>query len=187
MKKNMALTLKWVCYSLSILLLYVLQTAFPLIRIFDIGPVLIVPAAVTIAMYENEKAAAFTGMAVGFLWDFSSGKLAGFNALIIMSCCVVIALLTMYLMQNNILNVMFFTGILLIFQGLLDFFFFYLIWGYGSSYLVLVRDILPTVLYTVAVSPLVYLLFSRIYRLFDGISVYNRLGGFLCANPNFVR
>lgn len=167
MKKNMAVALKWVCYSLMILLLYVLQTAFPLIRIFDVGPVLVVPAAVSIAMYENEKAAAFTGMAVGFLWDFSSGKLAGFNALILMACCVVIALLTMYLMQNNTLNVMLFTGIFMVLQGLLDYFFFYLIWGYGSSYLVLVRYIFPTALYTVAVSPLVYFLFSRIHRLFE--------------------
>lgn len=167
MKKNVALVLKWICYSLAILLLYVVQTALPLIRIFDIGPILIVPAAVVIAMLENEKAAAFTGIAVGFLWDFSSGKLAGFNALILMVCCVIIALLTMYLMQNNLLNAMFFTAVLLLVQGLLDYFFYYLIWSYGSSYLILLRYILPTILYTVAVCPLIYLLFSRIYRQFE--------------------
>ena len=49
-------------------------------------------------------------------------------------------------------------------QGLFDWLFYYVIWGYADAYLVLLRYILPTALYTTAVTPLLFLLVRWIHN-----------------------
>lgn len=167
MKKGTAQVLKWVCYLLVLYLCYILQTAFPMIWVFGIGAVWIVPAAVTISMLEGEKAAMAMGIITGFLWDFSSGKLAGFNALILMLCCVAVALLVQFWAQNQLWNALLFLAGTMLLQALMDYFFYYVIWGYENSWWILVRYMLPTILYTAVVTPLVYWVLRRIHQRFD--------------------
>ena len=48
--KNARAALKWVCYSLLLLLCFGLQSSPALLRIGDIKPVLIIPAAISVAL-----------------------------------------------------------------------------------------------------------------------------------------
>jgi phosphotransferase system glucose/maltose/N-acetylglucosamine-specific IIC component len=52
----------------------------------------------------------------------------------------------------------------MVLQGLLDYLFYYVLWEYDSNWIVLVRYILPTALYTTLVFPLFYFLVRRIQR-----------------------
>ena len=44
----------------------------------------------------------------------------------------------------------------------------YVMWGYDHVWMVFVYDVLPGVIYTVAVSPLVYYLYTAVHAWFEG-------------------
>ena len=52
-------------------------------------------------------------------------------------------------------------------QGLLDYLFNYALWNLEGSWILLVQHILPTAVYTVAITPLVFLLVRRMERCFS--------------------
>ena len=169
MTKTTVSVLKWVIYTALLLGFFVVQTTVGLIAVFDIRPVLIVAFAVAVSMQEREWYALSFGVIAGFMWDFSSGKASGFNAFVLAACCVVIALAVMYLIGNNFLNSMIFCGATMLLQGILDYLFSYQIWGYEGSWFILVRYILPTALYTVLITPLMYFLVRRLHRKLEGM------------------
>lgn len=164
MRKTTVQVIKWVLYAVLLYLVFGLQTTVTIHAVFDIRPVLLVAFVTALSMQEREVFALVFGLAAGFMWDFSAGTTPGFNAMILMVCCVVISLATMYYMGNNFLNAMLFCGITMLLQGLMDYFFYYVIWGYESHYLILVRYILPTVLYTVLVTPLFFFLLRWLHN-----------------------
>lgn len=157
-RKTTVQVFKWLIYLFLLLLCFVVQTTIPFVAVMDIRPVLIIPFVVALSMQEREVFAMAFGIIAGFMWDFSAGKTPGFNAAVFMLCCVVISLVTLYFMGNNVWNSMLFCGLAMVLQGLLDCLFYYAIWGYADTHIVLLRYILPTVLYTVAVTPFLFLL-----------------------------
>ena len=52
--RNARAALKWVCYTLVLLLLFGLQSSPGLLSIGGVKPVLIIPAAISVALFENE-------------------------------------------------------------------------------------------------------------------------------------
>ncbi len=154
--------IKWVVYGLLLLVFYVLQTTPMLFQILGIKPVLITPLVVCIALFESEAASAAFGVVAGLFWDISSGKVFGFHAVILMCCCIAISLLIMYLMRNNLLNALFFVAMVMLLEGLLDYLFYYLIWSYDSSYIILLNYTLPTLIYTTIITIPVYFLVKAI-------------------------
>ena len=64
--------LRWLCYSLVLLLFYLWEVA-PLIRGWC--PLLIIPLATAVAMFEGEFAAGVFGVFCGFMLDIASGTL----------------------------------------------------------------------------------------------------------------
>lgn len=169
MRKKTVSVIKWIVYLVLLYLFFVAQTTFSFLAIFDVRPVLVVAFIVALSMQEREGYAMAFGLIAGFMWDFSSGKASGFNAASLMVCCIVISLATMYMVGNNFLNSIMFCGLTMIFQGLLDFTFFYLIWGYTDSHLILLRHILPTALYTTVVTPLFFFLMRRLHNKFESL------------------
>ena len=97
---------------------------------------------VYISMFEGELAGAVIGIVGGLFWDTAADKLLGFNAIIMMVICVSAALLVMYLVRVNVWNALLFVFAGALLQGLIDFFFYYLIWDYDYSYLILLKKIL---------------------------------------------
>lgn len=169
MRKTTVTVIKWAVYIVLLFLFFTFQTTFYFIGIFDIRPVLIVSFVVALSMQEREIFAMVFGLLAGFMWDFSAGKIPGFNAAILMLCCVTISLVTMYFMGNNFLNSAMLCAVVMVLQGLLDYLFYYLIWGYVDSHLILIRYILPIALYTAVVTPLFFFLTRWLHRKFESL------------------
>lgn len=158
--------LKWASFVLLLLGLYALQTTPGLFAIFGVKPVPILALAVCLSMYEGTFASAMFSMVAGFLWDISSDKLFGFNGVIFLCCGVLISLLCIYYLHTKLINSLLFCTAVLILQGLLDYLFNYALWNLEGSWILLVSHILPTAAYTVAITPLIFLLVRRMERYF---------------------
>ncbi|MFZ2539986.1 MAG: rod shape-determining protein MreD, partial [Oscillospiraceae bacterium] len=113
--------IKWAIYSLLLLLLYTLQTTPHLFKLFGVKPVLILPLVVCISMYESVMSSAIFAMIAGLLWDISSDKLFGFNAIILLCCSVLISLVCIYYLRTKLINSIGFCLIAALLQGFLDF------------------------------------------------------------------
>ncbi|HIT07954.1 MAG TPA: hypothetical protein IAB55_02570 [Candidatus Merdivicinus faecavium] len=166
--KNARAALKWVCYSLLLLLCFGLQSSPALLRIGDIKPVLIIPAAISVALFENEAGSGGFGLAAGLLWDLSAGKLFGFYGMVLMICCVCVSLLSMYFVKVNVTNSLLMTAASGFICTLWNFVFYYLIWGYEGVGQCLLR-LLLVLLYTVAATAPVYYLTRLISTRFNPV------------------
>ena len=102
--KTSKAVIKWGIYAVLLLILYCIQTAPSLLTIHHTKPVLLIPLAVCIALFEGEIGSAVFGLITGFLWDFASGKVFGFYGMVLLVCCLLTALLSMYLVRVNVAN-----------------------------------------------------------------------------------
>ncbi len=158
---------KWIIYAVVLLVLYSLQTAPGFLTIKTYEPNLVIPFAVCVALFENEVAAGVFGCIAGMLCDMDYHKLFGFNAIIVMCLCVVISFLVLYLMRTKLINAIFFVGALMLVDALLDYLFFYLIWSYENSYIILLRYILPAIPYTMVITIPIYFLIKAVATKFN--------------------
>lgn len=151
--KNKKTIVKWVVYILLLLLLCGFQSSPGLFAIWGVKPVLILPLAVSVALFEREAAAGAFGLAAGFLWDLSAGRLFGFYGMVLMLCCVAVTLLSMYCVRVNLAN--FVLGCLAasFLCGLWNFLFYDLLWGYEGVWLFFGKMLCQTVYTTVVGIP----------------------------------
>lgn len=159
--------LKWTIYYLLLIILYALQTTPHLFEVFSAKPILIAPLVICVCMFESVMPSAIFAMFGGLLWDISSDKVLGFNAIIFVLCGVIISLLCIYYLHTKLMNFLGFCASVLILQGLLDYLFYYAIWGYQDAHIVLVSNILPCVAYTTVVGIPVYFLVRFISNKFN--------------------
>lgn len=163
MRKQTKNILKWTVYIVTLLVLFILQTTPGLFQIFGTRPILVLPFAVCLSMFETEKTAAVLGALAGGLWDISSGKLLGFSLILIMLCCVFCSLLVMYLAKLNIVNALFLCAATIVIYMLFNFVFYYAMWGFDNLSAVVLHKLLPVSVYTLAVTPIIYFLTRKIY------------------------
>jgi rod shape-determining protein MreD len=150
--------IKWGIYYVLLLVLYALQTTPRLFQIFGTRPVYILAFAVSVCMFEEVMPSAVFCMIAGLLWDVSSDKLLGFNAIILVACGMMISLLCIYYLHAKLANALLFCALVAWIQGLLDYILYYAAWNQSHSYIILLYNILPTALYTVvAMIPIFYL------------------------------
>lgn len=166
-KKTHIRVLKYALMVLLLWVLYILQTTPRFLSVVGVKPILVIPAAVCIAMFEGELTGGIMGAIAGLLCDLASYTIFGFNGVIVMVCCVGAGLLTVYLMQLRLTNALALGGATLLLRGLLEHFFYYQIWGIENASRVLLMSTLPTVVYsTIAVVPM-YFLVRKMKRYFD--------------------
>ena len=135
--------LKWAIYALLLFVFYGLQTAPGFFRFLDAQPLLTIPLVISIAMFEHEIGGAVFGILAGFLWDMQQDTLFGFNALVMMCCCVAVSLLIMYLMPTTLPSSLFYNFSVLAIQSGLYFLFCYALWGTPDMSLVWINYLLP--------------------------------------------
>lgn len=162
-RRTKILIQKYSLYGFILFVLYLLQNTPGLFAIGQIKPVLVLPFIVCIAMLEGELVGGLLGVAAGLLCDCGSSLIFGVNSLIFMVACVAVGLLVIYYMQPSLINSLLFTGALGLARQLFEYFFYYLMWGYPNASLVLVKGMLPTVLYTLAVTPLFFWGVQKLY------------------------
>lgn len=159
---------KYGAYAAVMLLLYILQTTPGLFAIYGIKPNLVIPAAVAIAFLEDEYLGGIYGAFAGILCDFGGFSLYGMGAMVIMVSCVVIGLLAIYMLRPTMINFIIALLLLMLLRGLMDFLFSYAMWNYENVMIVLVYKILPTIVYSVAVGPLMLVIYRRLQKYFAG-------------------
>lgn len=149
--------IRFFAYSLELLVLFVLQETPGLIPpIESARPVLVLPAALSIALFESETPAMAFGLAGGLLIDFGFGSVLGFHALLLAGGCYLISLIAANLFQTNFFSALLLTASASAVTFLLQWVFFFVMSGYGhAGYALLVRY-LPLFCYTTAFTPLVY-------------------------------
>lgn len=150
--------LKWITYYLLLVILYSLQTTPRLFELYGIKPVLVVPLVVCVCMFEPIMPSMVFSVFAGLLWDISSDKLFGFNAIIFIVCGVLISLLCIFYLHTKLMNSLLFCTVTMIVQGLLSYTFYFAVWGHENAYIVLLSSILPTIVYTaLSVIPIYFL------------------------------
>lgn len=158
---------KYCSYIVFIIILFVLQTTPGFLTVFEVKPNFVIPAAVCIAMREGEFTGGLYGAFAGILCDLGGFNLFGLNAILLLIAGVVCGLLTIYLLRPGLLNFLLLLAAVLLARGLLDYLLNFLMWGYENVWMVLAYRTLPGVGYSLAVSPVVYLLYEKLYRFFQ--------------------
>lgn len=148
--------LKWVVYALLLVLFYTVQTTPRLFAIAGIKPVWIVPLCLSVCMFEDVLPASLYATVGGLLWDISSDKLFGFTGVILLCCGAAVALLCVYYLRPNLPGILIFCLMTILLRVGLEFLFYYVLLDYAHSGQLFVRQVLPSLGYTLLVTAPVY-------------------------------
>lgn len=150
-------SLKIAVYGLILIFTSVLQSLpdFPP-HIFGVRPILMVSVTVCIAMFEGPLGGAAAGVVGGILWDLFSDRVLGFNAFLLLILCCACGLLSQLLIRNNLLSSCMMAAAALFVQGIADWFFNGVLPSAPEPFYALFRLSLPTFLYSLVVTPLLY-------------------------------
>ena len=156
---------RWILYFLELIVLYVLQTTPGIIpAVSGARPVLLIPAALTITMFEGDIGGMAVGITAGLLIDMGGSDILGFHAILLAVLCFVLGSMTMQIFRTNLLVALLAALAAVPLVTVLQWVFFYILPGYGDVQYVFMRSILPKMIYTFAVTPLIYL-FNRVIAL----------------------
>ncbi|MCI9551949.1 rod shape-determining protein MreD [Acutalibacter intestini] len=151
-------TIRYLAYTLELLVLFMLQQTPGLLpTISGVRPVLVLPAAVVMAMFEEEVPAMAFGIVAGLFCDFGLSGALGFHALVLGVLCFFVSLLVQAYMRVNmvtaVLTGLWTMAVTLGGQWLYTYYFHYSLPGYA-----LTHHYVPKFFYTMLFVPLLYLL-----------------------------
>ena len=152
-------TFRWFLYLLIIFLCFITMNAGTFMR-----PMLLIPVALCISSNTGEFRSAIIGAVCGFMIDLSCDKLLGYNAVILCIFCVIISLSYSLILRHRLANTLIITAVVSTIQGVLDYNFYYDIWGYENSSLILKKYTFPVIALTTASAVVVYAVFSLINK-----------------------
>lgn len=147
--------LRWLFYAAALLLFY-LWSVNPLIPGFS--PLLLIPLATAVSMYEREFPAAVFGVFCGLMLDIASGTIVGFSALWLLVFCPLISLLSQFWVRVGWLSHLALNFGVSFVMGFLDFLFLHWVWEGAESGITFVHMVLPAYLGAVVGALPVYLL-----------------------------
>ncbi len=148
---------RYLGYALEILVVFILQETPGLIpAVGGARPVVLIPAAVCIAMFEAETPAMVFGLLAGLLADYGAGGVLGFHALLLAAACFAVSLMAANLFQTNFLMALLTCAVTEACMTLLQWLFFFVLYGYAHAGYALTAHYLPIFCYTFALTPLAY-------------------------------
>ena len=152
-------TIKYGIYAAVILAAALLQNTLLLhFSLFGAHCFLLIPVCVIIGIGEDERAAALCGLFAGALWDMVSAQHMGFGAIMLMLMCFVSAGLAVFVFRNTFLYHLVCAAAAVLVYVLFYWLLFVMLGGGEGSAAALPYFYLPSALYTIIVTPLVYLL-----------------------------
>lgn len=152
---------KWILYTVLILILCILQlqiSVYP--RLFNVTPLFLIPAVISLSMIENETVGGIYGVVAGLLWDTGTGHAFGFNGLFLMIIGLACGLFVKVIFKKSTLSAVIMTAVFTFLHECVTWFFFSYLSGQndlGKSFL---QIILPTTLMTVVFAILIFILFN---------------------------
>ena len=156
---------RYIAYSIEILLLFVLQTTpnlFP--QIGGSKPVLLIPAALTIAFFEEEIPALFFGLACGVILDLSVSNNIGYFAFILTLVGFIVSQIFRDYMVVSFSNSLAFSAIFITLVIIAYFLVFYLFSGKPEPGFYFVNHYISRIIYTICFAPALYGLNKFLYR-----------------------
>ncbi len=156
--------IRYLAYTLELLVLFMIQETPGLLpSIFGARPVLIFPAVITMAMFEEEIPAMAFGIVGGLFCDFGLSGTLGFHALVLAVLCFFVSLLVRVYLQVNavtaVITGLWTIGLTVCAQWFFLYYFSHTMPGYAFTH-----HYLPKYFYTMIFMPLVYLLNRGLYR-----------------------
>ncbi len=144
-------------YSVGAVLLLLLQAApnvFP--TLWYARPTPLVLYVVCVGVFEGAKAGALIGTVSGLLWGIYTFRVFGLDALLLLAIGLTAGLLVEWVLRANFLSTLLLCASATLLQALLEWFFFYAIFGKENLWSILLTVYLPNCIYTVVLMPLVY-------------------------------
>ena len=152
-------TIKYITFAVVILAAALCQNVLsPHLEIGGARCFILLPAAVMLGINEDEKLAALYGLFAGALCDMVSAQTRGFHCIYIMTACYIASALVTFIFRSTFWYQLICAVLTVIFFCLLYWLLFVFIGGGEGSAYMLLRFYLPSALYTIALSPFVYLL-----------------------------
>lgn len=159
------LILKWVVLSLFILFVFTLQATPSFLEILGVKPILLLPLAISIAMFEGEWIGGFAAMSCGLLWDISGESPFGAYGFLCLVFGVATGLLLKLLLRNEWFNCLFLVFAASVVIVLIEFLFTYAIRDYDAVGQVFLAKHLPTIFYTSLISPVIYFIVKLVEKI----------------------
>ena len=156
---------RYVAYSLELLLLFILQTTPGLLpELFGGKPLLLIPAAITISLLENEIPAMLFGLAGGLLLDLGYSDNIGFFSVTLTLSCFIIGLvfrdyLVISFLNATVFNAIFSAGLIILF-----FLFSYAFAGKGDVLYYFSHHIISRIIYTFLCGIILYFINKLLYK-----------------------
>lgn len=134
--------LRWLLYA-AVLLLFYLFECNPIIRGYC--PLLIIPLATTVAMYEGDLAAGVFGTFCGLMLDMANGvTVVGFSAIWLLCACPFISLLARFWIKATFISHFIVNAAVAVIMGAMDFLFLHWMWEGAESVISLTGVVLPS-------------------------------------------
>lgn len=147
--------LKWTIYAAVLLFLYCLMCSS---YFSSWQPVLIIPFALAVSMYEREFQATVFSAICGLFVDMACGYLFGFSSVWLMICCLTTSLLVMNLIKLNLVNYVIICAATTVIYSFMNFMFNYFLWFDTGKDVIFFNYILPPAIAQVIMSPIFYFL-----------------------------
>lgn len=156
---------RYIAYGLEIIILFVIQTTpFLLPEILGGRPLLLIPAALTIAFLEKEIPAMFFGLACGLLMDLGYSDNAGFYTFALVLICFALGMIFRDYMVVSFLNATAFTSVVTVTLVCLFFLFYYIIPGKGNVLCYFAQHCISQIIYTILCGMALYFLNRALHR-----------------------
>ena len=156
-KRSRSQRLKWGCYILLLVVCTVLQTMPGLFTIGGAKPIFILPLCLAVALFEGEYAGALFGAVSGLLWDYTAGRTVGLLALGLLLLGFAASIIVRMFLQETPANFLLLVAGAALLLLSTDFLFFYAMRGYPNGLQRYCTVVLPTLIFTAALSPLAFI------------------------------
>ena len=147
-------------------LLYVLQnvpSGFPLI--FSVKPMLVISLLVVVSLLESEMSTVFFSLGAGLLLDAGMAPV-GLSSLFLTVCCTLLSAMSKKKFHARVLSNLIATFIIALLYGAFIWAAVYLASGNERALVIFIDRFIPSILYTVLISPIMYILNICIFSAF---------------------
>ena len=128
---------------------------------------LLLPVTIMLSMGEDEGFAGILGLLGGLFWDLNSAVHHGFSAAFMCLSCFCCAALVTYIIRNTFISNFVFSTFSAFLYVFLYWLFFIIIKGVHGAELSLFSFYLPSAIYTMVITPFVWLIINPIKKALD--------------------
>ena len=154
----------WVICGILLGNIIIQSSLFPFIQIYGVQPDSLAVLVVSFALLAGNPTSAVVGFFGGLLQDILYGQSIGICALQYMLAGYIIGLVYGKVFADKMIVCMFFVALTVLLRDVLVFIQMFFAGLDVSMYNIFFTVILPEIVYTVAVTPLIYYLMRRLYK-----------------------